>query len=137
VELAPVTSNLAAVTVPGTFGRVTPPVNVRFGLVVAGKVTVPIVLFIEMLPNAMSNVLVMLIGVIIVAAVVAVAETCANEVATIPEKRIIRTKIFFMFFIGEGSFLVYSFVCFFPVCLMKQNTDYLLTQVVRQTIFIL
>jgi hypothetical protein len=106
VEFAPVTVNSAAVTVPVTAGSVTPPVYVRVGVPkVAGKVTVPnVVELIAMLPNAMSTFLAMLSGVMMFAEALEVADKTVGSVAKEETanvvKRAMRTKIFFMFFIG-------------------------------------
>jgi hypothetical protein len=98
---SPVTVNLAAWTRPVTAGRVIPPVKVRVGVAEAGKVTVPpgAVGFTAILPKLISRFLAMLIGVMMVAEALAVAEICAKVVVINPEKRTIRMKILFMVFI--------------------------------------
>ena len=70
---APVTVNEAAVTVPVTAGSVTPPVIVRPPA--GASITVPATALTATLPKFISTVLVMLIGMIIVAEEVALAET--------------------------------------------------------------
>jgi hypothetical protein len=96
-----VTVNLAAWTRPVTAGRVIPPVKVRVGVAEAGKVTGPpgAVGFTAILPKLISRFLAMLIGVMMVAEALAVAEICAKVVVINPEKRTIRMKILFMVFI--------------------------------------
>jgi hypothetical protein len=104
---SPVTVNLAACTRPVTAGRVMPPVKVRTGVAEGGKVTVPpgAVGFTAMLPKLMSRFFAMLIGVMIFAEALAVAEIWAKEETAIPEKRTMRKNNFFMFFIVD---LVYG-----------------------------
>jgi hypothetical protein len=106
---SPVTVNLAAWTRPVTAGRVIPPVKVRVGVAEAGKVTVPpgAVGFTAMFPKLMSRFLVMLIGVMMVAEALAVAEIWAKVVVINPEKRTIRMKNFFMAFIVFWFLLIY------------------------------
>ena len=92
---SPVTVNDAAVTVPVTTGRVTPPVNVRAPAV--GRTTVPPkVGLTAMFPKFMSTSFVMAIGVMMVAVVDAVAVTCANELEANPRTMMARTSKFFM-----------------------------------------
>ena len=95
----PVTLNEAAVTVPVTAGRVTPPVFVR---VPAGaRTTVPAMVGLTaMLPKFISTVFVMAIGVITVAEVVAVAETWANVLIEIAIMAMVSAKILVVFFIA-------------------------------------
>jgi hypothetical protein len=98
---APVIVNEAAATVPVVAGRVTPPVNVR---VPAGaRMTVPAVAFTATLPKFISTVFEIVIGVTMVADVVAVAETCAKDFPAYPNIRRIKiVAIFFMVFIYTG-----------------------------------
>jgi hypothetical protein len=98
---SPVTVNFAAWTRPVTAGRVIPPVNVRVEEEAAGKVTVPPgeVGLTAMLPKLMSRSFAMLIGVMMFADAVAETVICANDVVINPEKRMMRMKNFFMFFI--------------------------------------
>jgi len=94
----PVTANEAAVTVPATAGSVTPPVFVR---VPAGiRTTVPATVGLTaILPKFRSTVFEIAIGVITVADVVAVADTCAKELIVIAIIAMVRVKILVVFFI--------------------------------------
>ena len=87
---APVTLNDAAVTVPATAGRVTPPVDVRVPAV--DNKTVPAVALIATLPKLMSAVFAMVIGVTIVAEAALVDETWANKLAESPIRINARAK---------------------------------------------
>jgi len=66
----------------------------------------------------MSRFLAMLIGVMMFAEALAVAEIWAKDVVMNPEKRTTRTKIFFMVFILFDFLLVYS--CFLFCCLIDE-----------------
>ena len=93
----PVTVKDAAVTVPITAGRVTPPVVER---VPAGvSITVPPTALTATLPKFMLAALAIAIGVTIVAVAVAVAETCANVLTANESRRIARTNNLIVFFI--------------------------------------
>jgi hypothetical protein len=93
----PLTVNVAAVTVPVTAGRVTPPVAVR---VAAGaSITVPGLAFTATLPKFISLALVIEIGVTMVAVAVAVADTWAIALAVKATITIEIARIFFMILI--------------------------------------
>ena len=93
---SPVTLKEAPVTVPVTAGSVTPPVFVRVPSGV--RTTVPgFTGLTAILPKFISTVLVMAIGVIIVADVPAVADTCANVLAVSASIATIRIKSFIDF----------------------------------------
>jgi len=101
----PVTLNDAAVTVPATAGNVTPPV---FERVPAGtSTTVPAMVGLTaILPKFISTVFEIAIGVITVADVVAVADTCAKELIVKANIAMVRVKILVVFFIVSFVLLV-------------------------------
>jgi hypothetical protein len=99
----PVTVNLAAETVPVIAGRVTPPPAVR-ALAGDNKTEPETVGLTATLPKFRSVILLIAIGVIIVAEVVAVAVTCALTVTEVIEKRATSEMRMESFFIDLSFF---------------------------------
>ena len=94
----PLTVKAAAVTVPVTAGSVTPPDFTRDPLV--ERATVPATVGLTaILPKFISTVFEIAIGVITVAEVVAVAETCAKVLIVKARKAMVSAKSFVVFFI--------------------------------------
>ena len=98
----PDTVNLALVTVPVTFGKVTPPAPpaVRVGAAEAVNATVPpVAVCTAMFPKFISALLTILIGVTIVADAFAVAVACALAEDARPTKAIAARRHLFEIFI--------------------------------------
>ena len=114
-EGAPDTVNDAAATVPVVDGRVTPPEPPVVRVLLVDNTTVPLVdARTAMLPKFISVTLAMVIGVMIVADAVAVADTCAKDdvadAITITAAATSTLEMFFILFVFLSLSYLFEFV---------------------------